>query len=1612
MFIKRIKKFLLLTVAFCFAALSFCGLNTAKRNAWAVELEDLSFGDSPIIESTWSWDGNNTLTLTNDGSVGTLHLPNKNIRIVISSGVEYTIEQLIDSDNYRKTLTISGSGTLNSYQIDIGSWNLVISGGNIVVEGNIICGLISIGSGIECSIDGNLVQNENVTTDLLENATRVEFAPTDAPEPEPHEHSFSYSANGATLTATCANGDGGCGLDSNQISTTLSVSNKTYDGTAVVPSLSDLSDFTTATGLALNDFTFNYYTSNDEPLGSAPTDVGSYYVTATVDADGNKTLTASFAISKATYGVGEGTTAKAAQSTTYNASTYDLSQLFNIDASATNTTYALTGGTGAGTINGNLLTITRCGTFNIGLTAEYANYETQVVSNTLTVNKANRSNFSVNIDDSDLSGAASIPSVDGTEENASVTYLYYTDSLCSIPTENAGAYPTVVGQFYVKATIAESDNYNQATATDSFIVWGQQVITSSNNGSTFTVPYGVIYNDGYDVSSMFDFDENAGAASYEILSGTGATLQSSTLTLTQPVVQDYQIQVTTQDGGFYKGTSLTLTLSVQKDNLTLQATIADWTYGETASELQLTGNTYNGTVTLSYYTDSGRTEPVTENNGVPVQVGTYYYTVEVAATEFSNAASVNGTVSIVLASATIAGEDVEITYAGTLYDVSQMFTPGANAGAATYSIVPGGTGNGELVGSTLRITCAGTIQIKIQTAATATMAAGEKVNTLTVSKGTYTNFVVTMTDGIYLGSSGVISIPGYSNNALVSSLIQYCFYVDENLTQKTFAGEANEGDYPDLLGVFYLKAWIPENDLYNGEVSSSCSFTNWIVPTIDNSEEYEISFIDLTGNTFDVSTLFDISGDAGEATYNLLTVTQNASLSGSVLTILATGEYQIQVSTAQDNNNFVKGVQSEVLLRIVKVELDENVDVILSNWEEGQPASTPEVVGDIYCSVQEIVIEFYSDDEYQNKLNATPTDFGDYYIKITIPETVFSEEKIIYKMVSIVHKRIVIDWCENNFVYNGRLQTITASYKNESGQDIPLAVTTDRMFFNAGTYTATVAFANGETNYSLPDQKTRQYSIAKRYLTVELHEISVMFDPDMNIDQILNNPDNYTISSGSIIPYEEPFTLYTDAQNEVAVGRFSILGECTSVNYEITFMNGSNAFTINNAVVDFNVDSWVYGDSPVVPTFVVGTGDPVISYKLKTDTNYSADLPEEPGEYVVRVKVESEYDYIALEEFFEFEIDKISVVSPERDSRTFVYNGNEQTYYIIENNELFLVSGNTETNAGEYKVSLTLVDTAHKKWAETGTSLLQYDFVIDKQAVPIPAENTRIFRYTGTAQTYLLEQDSRYTISNNTTQTEIGAYNIVVALINQNYKWSDGTTADKIYRFAIRSSNLETAETTDANGNKLNSNPVVIVSSENGIDPELKLSVKVIGENSKNIMENVKSTLKKELSNVDKIFKVYDVSLIKDNAQVQPDGSITLKIAVPEELRNSNFKLFHIHTDANGRKIVTQIDYGGIDENGNIFVQMDGLSELAFVSEQTSIMWLVIALAAVCGLLSILLVLQILLFNKKKNAAKMAAAAPIFLIQSEIILLVVLGVVAVALIVSNIVVFVKHKKQK
>ena len=123
------------------------------------------------------------------------------------------------------------------------------------------------------------------------------------------------------------------------------------------------------------------------------------------------------------------------------------------------------------------------------------------------------------------------------------------------------------------------------------------------------------------------------------------------MTFAEKETQTYRV---TGDGNHEGIDAETIKVTIAKAAINPTVTIADWTYGEAASEPVVTGNTGSGAVTFTYSADG-----TTFTADVPATVGTYTVKASVAATTNYEAGEATATFEIGKAELTVSGAAAE-----------------------------------------------------------------------------------------------------------------------------------------------------------------------------------------------------------------------------------------------------------------------------------------------------------------------------------------------------------------------------------------------------------------------------------------------------------------------------------------------------------------------------------------------------------------------------------------------------------------------------------------------------------------------------------------------------------------------------------------------------------------------------------------------------------------------------------------------------------------------------------------------------------------------------------------------------------------------------------------
>lgn len=113
----------------------------------------------------------------------------------------------------------------------------------------------------------------------------------------------------------------------------------------------------------------------------------------------------------------------------------------------------------------------------------------------------------------------------------------------------------------------------------------------------------------------------------------------------------------------------------------------------------------------------------------------------------------------------------------------------------------------------------------------------------------------------------------------------------------------------------------------------------------------------------------------------------------------------------------------------------------------------------------------------------------------------------------------------------------------------------------------------------------------------------------------------------------------------------------------------------------------------------------------------------------------------------------------------------------------------------------------------------------------------------------------------------------------------------------------------------------IVVTAPNGFAPDIELVVTEIENYAQ--YESIAQTVNGEIN------LAYDVALKSNGVTIQPDGTLTIKLRIPENLQGKNFKLFHIYgSEAKDMEYTVDGDYG--------VVNTDRLSEFIFVGDKAA----------------------------------------------------------------------------
>lgn len=195
---------------------------------------------------------------------------------------------------------------------------------------------------------------------------------------------------------------------------------------------------------------------------------------------------------------------------------------------------------------------------------------------------------------------------------------------------------------------------------------------------------------------------------------------------------------------------------------------------------------------------------------------------------------------------------------------------------------------------------------------------------------------------------------------------------------------------------------------------------------------------------------------------------------------------------------------------------------------------------------------------------------------------------------------------------------------------------------------------------------------------------------------------------------------------------------------------------------------------------------------------YSNNEQKNAGDYVASARIElldnDNFNLIGHVENLNWSIKKAKIRKPDVTNLTSKYTGSLQYANIsTDSRSNYIVLNNSQTNAGNYKVTIRLKDLFNTQWLDETIDNIYVDWKIEKKEISLTDIKT-ILVYNAKKQTVNVPQSDLYTVVENA-QTEVGKYQTYIVLNDQqNYKWSNSDDSCLIINWQIISNdNYNTA---------------------------------------------------------------------------------------------------------------------------------------------------------------------------------------------------------------------------
>ena len=264
--------------------------NTSAQDDWTLvsSAKTLHWSNNDPSNNKISWKSNKKIADFRANVIecnGVIEFPNLEgtVKSVALTNFHFTksgMQMYVGLDKNNNSTLLHLHGTTNDYDYPSNNDASTTYANSATFEGSVA---VSASNRLKIMFSSNGEENEGVFA--FKDGTIVITYDVEVEDTSDPGHMFTFSANGNTLTATCnqTNQSHNCTLGTSRTSTlTLTANDASYDWQKHSASL-NLTDFSEETGITDINTTLNY-TNNatSESIGTAPSEIGSYTVTATI----------------------------------------------------------------------------------------------------------------------------------------------------------------------------------------------------------------------------------------------------------------------------------------------------------------------------------------------------------------------------------------------------------------------------------------------------------------------------------------------------------------------------------------------------------------------------------------------------------------------------------------------------------------------------------------------------------------------------------------------------------------------------------------------------------------------------------------------------------------------------------------------------------------------------------------------------------------------------------------------------------------------------------------------------------------------------------------------------------------------------------------------------------------------------------------------------------------------------------------------------------------------------------------------------------------------------------------------------------------------------------